>query len=269
MRSNLTGLLAQCSRPEHWAADEGSFACALARASSLVAAWVPPVPGHDPGARARRRSVQLDRAKEPCGLTLGLPQVGLRLDGGQQQVAQLPALGRGQPGERRAGGLHARRQLDSGRGALGVRATRFTRRSSASSCRSTRPRAARRSAIPVALDAWPPSRAASSRMDMPPSTCSSADAWTNDSPHCSAHCDICVAVWPTSATSRPTISRVSARSGMPSIVAHKLAMPIFDMPNIGMRILSGSRRAAQPRNQPAPESPAPSRPRRRAGCSHA
>ena len=67
-----------------------------------------------------------------------------------------------------------------------------------------------------------------------PSICSSADAWTMDSPHCSAHCEICVVVWPTSAISRPAIARVSARSGMAPMVAHRLAMPIFDMPNIGM-----------------------------------
>jgi hypothetical protein len=40
-------------------------------------------------------------------------------------------------------------------------------------------------------------------MDMLPSIRSSADAWTMDRPHRSAHCEICVAVWPTSATSRP------------------------------------------------------------------
>ena len=40
-------------------------------------------------------SVQLDRAEESCGLPLGLPQVGIWPDGDQQQVVQLPALGRG------------------------------------------------------------------------------------------------------------------------------------------------------------------------------
>jgi hypothetical protein len=55
-----------------------------------------------------------------------------------------------------------------------------------------------------------------------------------DSPHCSAHCEICVAVWPMSATSRLAISRVSVGSGMALIVAHRLEMPIFDISNIGM-----------------------------------
>jgi hypothetical protein len=71
-------------------------------------------------------------------------------------------------------------------------------------------------------------------MDMLPSICSSADAWTIDSPHCSAQCEIWVAVWPVSATSRLAIARVSARSGMAPIVAHRLAMSIFDISNIGM-----------------------------------
>jgi hypothetical protein len=69
---------------------------------------------------------------------------------------------------------------------------------------------------------------------MLPSICSSADAWTIDSPHCSAHCEICVAVWPMSATSRLAISRVSVGSGMALIVAHRLEMSIFDISNIGM-----------------------------------
>ena len=63
-------------------------------------------------------SVELDRAEELCGLTLGLPQVGPWFDGSQQQVVQLPALGRGQPRERRAGGLHAGHQLSPGRDAF-------------------------------------------------------------------------------------------------------------------------------------------------------
>ncbi len=68
--------------------------------------------------------------------------------------------------------------------------------------------------------------------------------------------------------SRPAISRVSARSGMAPMVAHRLAMSIFDIPNIGMRTLSQFRRATRPEPAGA-ERPAPSRPRRRAGCSHA
>src|ERR1700685_173791 len=39
-----------------------------------------------------------------------------------------------------------------------------------------------------------------------------------DSSHCLAQCSICVAVWPTSATSSPAISRVSSRPGMAPMV---------------------------------------------------
>jgi hypothetical protein len=42
-------------------------------------------PGGRSLAGAGRRSVQLDRAEEPCGLALGFPHVDARLDGGQQQ----------------------------------------------------------------------------------------------------------------------------------------------------------------------------------------